>query len=99
MRVLVCGSRNFGNFVWLNHELDLIHKRSPITLLIEGGANGADHLARQWANRRRIPVATEPADWEQHGRAAGPIRNSAMLVKHQPDLVVAFPGNGRGTWD
>ena len=99
MRVLVCGSRQFGNHGWLNHELDLIHRARPITLLIEGGANGADRLAREWARRKGIPWTTEEADWVTHGRAAGPIRNSLMLTKHQPNLVVAFPGNGRGTWD
>ena len=37
------------------------------------------------------------ADWETHGRAAGPIRNEKMLT-WKPDLVVAFPG-GVGTAD
>jgi hypothetical protein len=34
----------------------------------------------------------------KHGRAAGPIRNQAILDEGKPDLVVAFPG-GRGTTD
>jgi hypothetical protein len=37
-----------------------------------------------------------PADWERHGRKAGPIRNRTMLAVGKPDLVVAFPGR-RGT--
>jgi hypothetical protein len=37
------------------------------------------------------------ADWETHGRAAGPIRNEKMLT-WKPDLVVACPG-GDGTAD
>ncbi len=35
--------------------------------------------------------------WERHGRAAGVIRNQAML-DYGIDLVLAFPG-GRGTAD
>jgi hypothetical protein len=36
----------------------------------------------------------------QVGRAAGPIRNRAMLVAAQPHHVVAFVGaTSRGTWD
>jgi hypothetical protein len=38
------------------------------------------------------------ADWNTHGRAAGPIRNQRMLDEVKPELVVAFPG-GRGTAD
>jgi UDP-N-acetylmuramoylalanine-D-glutamate ligase len=44
----------------------------------------------------RIPVETYEADWDTHGKAAGPIRNKRMLDEGKPDLVVAFPG-GRGT--
>mgnify|MGYP001604595866 CR=1 FL=1 len=39
-----------------------------------------------------------PADWDQYGRSAGPIRNQHMLEQGKPDLVIAFPG-GRGTSD
>ncbi len=38
------------------------------------------------------------ADWHEHGRAAGPIRNARMIAEGRPDLVIAFPG-GRGTAD
>jgi hypothetical protein len=37
-----------------------------------------------------------PADWGAHGKAAGHIRNTQMLVEARPALVVAFPG-GAGT--
>ena len=37
-----------------------------------------------------------PADWDTHGRGAGPIRNKQMLEEGKPDLVIAFPG-GKGT--
>jgi len=40
-----------------------------------------------------FPVSTYPADWAQHGRAAGPIRNQRMLTQGKPDLVVAFHDN------
>ena len=31
-----------------------------------------------------------PADWDQFGKNAGPIRNKAMLAEHVPDVVIAF---------
>jgi hypothetical protein len=52
----------------------------------------------RWAIEAGIPVKPYPADWRLHGRAAGPIRNTLMLVEGRPDLVVAFPG-GQGTAD
>lgn len=96
MRVLVCGGRNFNDALTLGSWLGGIHKDHGIDLLIEGGAAGADYMARKFAEWVGIPVRTYPADWDRHGRAAGPIRNKQMLDEGKPDLVVAFPG-GNGT--
>jgi len=97
MRVLVCGGRDFNDALTLGSWLGGIHKNNgPITLLIEGGARGADFMARKFAEWSGIPVKTFPADWDRHGKAAGPIRNRQMLEEGKPDLVVAFAG-GKGT--
>ena len=65
-----------------------------ITEVVSGGATGADEGGEEYANQHRIPVVRFPADWEKHGRAAGPIRNQQMA--DYADAVVLFPG-GRGT--
>lgn len=78
--------------------LSEIHKATPISALIQGGAGGADLLGRCWARMHGMKPITVPADWKRYGRAAGPIRNKRMLTDFKPDLVVAFPG-GRGTAD
>jgi hypothetical protein len=96
VRVLVCGGRNFTDSQWLYWFLDSFHKTYQIDVIIEGGAKGADRLARTWAINNNIPVETYEADWESHGRAAGPIRNAKMLIEGKPDYVIAFPG-GTGT--
>ena len=96
MRVLVCGGRDFNDPLTLGSWLGGIHRNHTIDLLIEGGARGADFMARKFAEWRGIPVRTFPADWDAHGKAAGHIRNKKMLDEGRPDLVVAFPG-GRGT--
>lgn len=75
--------------------LEKAHAVRPITMLIEGGADGADLLAEQWADANGIHYARVPALWHAHGRSAGPRRNEAMLLL-SPDGVIAFPG-GRGT--
>lgn len=99
MKVLVCGGRDFNDALTLGSWLGGIHKNNgPITLLIEGGARGADYMAREFAKWSGIPTQTFEADWTKHGRAAGPIRNQQMLDEGKPDLVVAFEG-GDGTRD
>ncbi len=98
MRVLVCGGRDYSDWTTLKRELDLAVRLSPVSLVIHGGASGADTLAGRWAEQRGFQVCIFPADWRRHGKAAGPIRNAAMLEHGRPDLVVAFPG-GSGTAD
>lgn len=98
MRILVCGGRNFRNSEMLGAWLGGVCNRHRISAIIQGGASGADELARLYAEWRSIPVETYEADWKLHGRAAGPIRNQRMLDQGKPDLVIAFPG-GSGTAD
>lgn len=66
--------------------------------IIHGGAKGADLWADYWAVHNFCPVHEFKADWDKHGKSAGPIRNQQMLDEGKPDLVIAFPG-GRGTED
>lgn len=98
MRVLVCGGRDYTDRRRVFEVLDGKHAETPIATIIEGGALGADRSGYAWACARNIEVETYPADWEKHGKRAGPIRNAMMLTEGKPDLVIAFPG-GRGTAD
>ena len=95
MKLLVCGGRTYQDQARVFAELDAIHAVTPIALVIEGGAQGADSLGFKWAAKRGVPVKTVAALWSQEGRAAGARRNERMLAL-APDLVVAFPG-GSGT--
>lgn len=112
MRVLVCGGRTYGvppvdavpadieraerERTFLVRSLDRLHAKYPVTLLIHGGAHGADTLAGLWARTRGIPVQPCPVpkeDWDRYGKRAGRIRNLYMLTEHRPERVVAFPGH------
>jgi hypothetical protein len=101
MRVLVCGGRNYGDRERLVAVLNKLHDEAGIDAIIEGGASGADRMAREWARleaKGGCDVQTYEADWESYGSFAGPKRNTEMLAHSRPDLVIAFPG-GRGTAD
>ena len=96
MKVLVCGGRNYRDYLRLDDELGALHLAEEIDLIIQGGAKGADFLATVFAEQESIEWVECPAQWDTHGRAAGHIRNQKMLDDYHPDLVVAFPG-GPGT--
>jgi hypothetical protein len=100
--VLVTGGRTYADAYTLDDALDRIETlcdaRHLQMTVIEGGARGADRIARAWCLANNVQVVIERADWAKHGRAAGPIRNQAMLDKYKPDLCLAAPG-GTGTAD
>lgn len=98
LRVLVCGGRDYCDQARIYTALDRLHSERGVALIIEGGARGADRIARSWAQARGIPYKTFDAAWKRLGNAAGPVRNQQMLDEGGPDAVVAFPG-GSGTAD
>src|SRR5690348_12630276 len=95
MKVVVCGGRGERDRERIFNMLDALNRQLKITELMQGGAQGVDAFAREWAEARGIKCHTVAADWRGEGLAAGPIRN-ARMVSWGPDLVIAFPG-GRGT--
>ena len=94
MRILVCGGRHYTD---QRAVFELLNCLRP-TLVIEGGATGADRLARAWAIANEAPHMGFPADWKAHGKKAGPRRNQEMIDIGKPDFWLAFPG-GKGTAD
>ena len=56
--------------------------------------------AEQYAAENNVPIKIFPAEWKKYGKAAGPIRNKAMLdyAKDETPVVAAFwDGKSRGT--
>jgi hypothetical protein len=91
--VIVCGSRDFarphavrGVLEALPRDIVLVHGDCP---------TGADRLADEIGKELGFHVIPCPADWDKHGRAAGPIRNQMMLETYKPFRVIAFPCWGK----
>lgn len=95
MKVLVCGGRNYRDAERVNETLDRLHRDTPISHVITGGATGADSLGEWWAFKTGVQSVVCRANWDRYGNSAGARRNVNMLALG-PDLVVAFPG-GNGT--
>lgn len=95
MRVAVVGSRFFTDYNYVKSALDVISELNEITVIISGGAKGADSLGERYARENSIEFVLFAADWNKHGKAAGPIRNKQLIEEGKPQLVVAFdPGKG-----
>ncbi|HXN71524.1 MAG TPA: DUF2493 domain-containing protein [Candidatus Acidoferrales bacterium] len=96
MRLLVCGSREWADASVIEQHLRRLHP----SVVIHGGARGADVIAGNVAIRLGVPVEIYRADWDKHGRGAGFIRNQQMLDEGRPDRAIAFwNGYSRGTKD
>ena len=112
-RSLVIAAGGGRDLAWPQQRIaaELLARSSGrlVHLLLHGGARGADAAIGRAAQQLGWSALVMPAQWERHGRAAGPIRNRELLqqaiakaVAHTSPgslasvLVVAFPG-GPGT--
>ncbi|MGK5530885.1 SLOG family protein [Streptomyces sp. URMC 129] len=93
VRVLVTGSRDWPapEVVYMAlWELSAGASR-PLTVVHGACPTGADSAASHWARYHSTMAIEEkhPADWEKHGKKAGPIRNQEM-VNLGADVCFAF---------
>lgn len=97
LRVIIAGSRSYPG--WID-GVDRAVKASgfEIVAVISGEARGADAAGGMWACVNNIPVEGYPADWDKHGRKAGPIRNQQMADAADA-LIALWDGKSRGTRD
>ena len=85
MRIAIVGSREYPN---LAEVRDYVMSLPDDTVVITGGARGVDQMAEDTARARGLKVVVHRAEWDKHGKAAGPIRN--RLVVEDCDRLVAF---------
>ena len=96
--ILICGSRDWTDPVPITRVLE----RLPVgSLVVHGGARGADMIAAKLAHEMGYHAARVDALWDVYKKAAGPRRNAAMgLLLPAVACVYAFPlGEARGTSD
>lgn len=100
VRVIVTGSRDWEDFEAVFNALNRVYQMAWTDdpdfrlIVVQGGANGADAAARVWVDFTRaqgypVELETWDANWDAHGKAAGPIRNKAMVEAGATE-VVAF---------
>lgn len=96
MKLLVCGGRDFENKPGLYAALDAVHRKRPVTLLIHGGAVGAELLAVFWAKERGIPFKMVQGDWDELSKPDGAV--AFVNATSGTDMVDRLDAAGIQTW-
>lgn len=94
MRTIIAGSRGCKDPQVLRQAI--LRVPWPISVVISGGAPGADLLGEAWAREAGLPLEVYPAPWGKMGKAAGRWRNTQMLQVADA-LVALWDGQSPGT--
>ena len=101
IRLIVAGCRWFQDYQLLSGVLDqLLSKKIGVAeiQIVSGLANGADTLGERYAKEKGYSVKQFKADWETHGKSAGPVRNEEMAA-YATHCVCFWDGTSAGTND
>ena len=98
-RVVVAGCRDYVNYYEAKEFIESCIKqikKEHTLIFVSGGCRGADALGERFAKENGYSIEKYPADWENLGKAAGPIRNRKMA--EIGDYIICFwDGKSRGT--
>lgn len=97
MKVIVAGSRDITDVSVVAEAITegfvALNVTDPI--IVSGHAKGVDTIGEVFAHHCSYPVKIFPANWEEHGKAAGPIRNREMA--YYADAAIVIHNGSRGS--
>lgn len=96
MRTIIAGTRSLNDLAFVVAAIQA--SGFVITEVVSGGARGIDLKGEEWATLHKVPLKRFPANWNEHGKAAGPIRNREMCA-YAEALIAIWDGISRGTED
>jgi septum formation topological specificity factor MinE len=98
MKLIIAGSRMIKVSSEDFMSLLNLHKIYYLNIseIVSGGAIGVDLSGEDFANLFGFKLKKFPADWEEHGKAAGPIRNRQM-AEYADALLLIWDGESRGS--
>lgn len=102
MKLIIAGSRGIVDYdkvktlidSFRNYLID-VWPYKVIREVVSGTARGVDELGERWARENNLLVKKFPADWDQHGKKAGYIRNVAM-AEYADIALVLWDGKSKG---
>ena len=103
-RVIIAGSRDIDDYDLL---LEAIKDSCfEITEVVSGAclnkkpgielSKGVDGLGERYAGENNLGIRFFVADWDTHGKAAGPIRN-AQMADYADALICIYKTDSRGS--
>lgn len=103
MKLIIAGSRDISDYEVVRQAVITsgfwkAHKRN--LEIVCGMARGADMLGYEFAKKNNLTVHEFPADWQNHGKSAGHIRNREMgdfAKAHGGALLALWDGKSKGT--
>jgi len=96
LKLIIAGTRTLDVRETFISEMCLQFNIDP-TEIVSGNAAGIDVSGENYAFwNSQMPMKLFSADWEHHGRAAGPIRNKQM-AEYADALLLIWDGESRGS--
>lgn len=96
MKTIIAGSRHIDDYNLVSQAIE--DSGFEITEVVSGGCRGVDKLGEKWALGHGIPIEHFQADWQNFGRAAGPVRNRGM-AQYADALIALLTKDSKGTKD
>ena len=98
MKLIIAGGRDIGKKWCWGMITDLLQEfqLENISEVVSGACKGIDDLGEWYAFNMSKSVKKFPADWDKHGKAAGPIRNKEM-AEYADALLLIWNGKSRGS--
>jgi len=96
MKTIIAGSRDINDPA---HVVEAVFQSGfDITEVVSGGAPGVDKLGEDFAQVANLPLKVFPANWDQFGNPAGPIRNRQM-AEYADAAIIVWDGYSSGSRD
>jgi hypothetical protein len=96
-KIIIAGSRTLEPvFEFINEARIMFGMINASYEIVSGGAEGVDTCGENFAKEMGWKLTVLPADWNKHGKAAGPIRNRQM-VEYADELLLIWDGESKGS--
>lgn len=97
MKLIVAGSRSVQDREFVFQRIFIFLMNKDVTEFVLGGCpTGPDEFALQYAKEYHHAVKLFPADWNKHGKSAGPIRNRQM-AEYADHLLLIWDCQSKGS--
>lgn len=99
MKLIIAGGRDIAltvNEIAEDLNNSLPNWKTDLTEIVSGGAKGVDASGEKFAKSVGLPIKRFKADWNKHGKAAGPIRNKQM-AEYGDLLLLCWDEKSKGS--